>query len=247
MCLEPPTTLPPKFSPRPTTVVHSFCLLLLILLGSPVDIWALGVCAFELMTGTPPFNDDSKELVFGHILARGLLINVLNPHSIFITYFASISMCFFSSCSRADIPWPTGEDGGHFLSSAAVAFIDALLNSDPAARPTAVGLSLSPPPVPLPSSCPSPLLLPRCAYLPRSPTLTSIPLSHRRPAAPGHFCGHGHGQHGGRPRPLCPSALQRYRHRLLRWCQSASLPPCKATFSPSSIFILTSQLLPARS
>eukprot|EP00047_Mylnosiga_fluctuans_P024559 m.163965 g.163965 ORF g.163965 m.163965 type:complete len:463 (+) comp9881_c2_seq5:116-1504(+) len=40
--------------------------------GAPVDMWALGVCAFELMTGTPPFNDETKELVFAHILARDI-------------------------------------------------------------------------------------------------------------------------------------------------------------------------------
>jgi serine/threonine protein kinase len=41
--------------------------------GSPVDLWALGVCAFELMTGLPPFNDETKEKVFEHILSRGAL------------------------------------------------------------------------------------------------------------------------------------------------------------------------------
>eukprot|EP00048_Salpingoeca_helianthica_P020139 m.5014 g.5014 ORF g.5014 m.5014 type:complete len:482 (+) comp4432_c0_seq1:30-1475(+) len=38
--------------------------------GAPVDLWALGVCAFELMTGLPPFNDETKEKVFEHILNR---------------------------------------------------------------------------------------------------------------------------------------------------------------------------------
>lgn len=39
--------------------------------GPSVDLWALGVCAFEFFTGTPPFNDDSIELIFQHILDLG--------------------------------------------------------------------------------------------------------------------------------------------------------------------------------
>jgi serine/threonine protein kinase len=41
--------------------------------GTAVDMWSLGVCAFELMTGIPPFNDETKEKVFQHILDRSEL------------------------------------------------------------------------------------------------------------------------------------------------------------------------------
>ena len=41
--------------------------------GAPVDWWALGVCFYEFLTGIPPFNDDTPELVFEHILDRDLL------------------------------------------------------------------------------------------------------------------------------------------------------------------------------
>ena len=48
-----------------------------ILLGQDynesVDWWAVGVCFYEFLTGIPPFNDDSPELVFEHILDRDLL------------------------------------------------------------------------------------------------------------------------------------------------------------------------------
>lgn len=36
--------------------------------GCAVDLWALGVIAFELLTGIPPFNDETTELVFCHIV-----------------------------------------------------------------------------------------------------------------------------------------------------------------------------------
>lgn len=38
--------------------------------GPPVDWWAFGVCLFELLTGMPPFNADSAEEVFQHIVLR---------------------------------------------------------------------------------------------------------------------------------------------------------------------------------
>ena len=48
-----------------------------ILLGQDynesVDWWAVGVCFYEFLTGIPPFNDDTPELVFEHILDRDLL------------------------------------------------------------------------------------------------------------------------------------------------------------------------------
>lgn len=36
-----------------------------------VDWWALGVCLFEFLTGVPPFNDETPQLVFQNILNRG--------------------------------------------------------------------------------------------------------------------------------------------------------------------------------
>lgn len=36
-----------------------------------VDWWALGVCLFEFLTGVPPFNDETPQLVFQNILSRG--------------------------------------------------------------------------------------------------------------------------------------------------------------------------------
>eukprot|EP01135_Chromosphaera_perkinsii_P003648 Nk52_evm27s250 gene=Nk52_evmTU27s250 len=40
--------------------------------GSATDWWSLGVCLFEFLTGIPPFNDDTEELVFQHILNRDI-------------------------------------------------------------------------------------------------------------------------------------------------------------------------------
>ncbi|XP_024248576.1 serine/threonine-protein kinase greatwall isoform X2 [Oncorhynchus tshawytscha] len=47
-----------------------------LLLGIPhdymVDWWALGVCLFEFLTGVPPFNDETPQLVFQNILNRDI-------------------------------------------------------------------------------------------------------------------------------------------------------------------------------
>ncbi|XP_060086452.1 serine/threonine-protein kinase greatwall-like [Ylistrum balloti] len=40
--------------------------------GSAVDWWALGVCLFEFLTGVPPFNDQTPDLVFQNILNRDI-------------------------------------------------------------------------------------------------------------------------------------------------------------------------------
>ncbi|KAK7098822.1 serine/threonine-protein kinase greatwall-like isoform X2 [Littorina saxatilis] len=40
--------------------------------GPAVDWWALGVCLFEFLTGLPPFNDETPELVFNNILNRAI-------------------------------------------------------------------------------------------------------------------------------------------------------------------------------
>lgn len=48
-----------------------------ILLGrsydASADWWALGICFYEFLTGIPPFNDDTAELVFEHILNHDLV------------------------------------------------------------------------------------------------------------------------------------------------------------------------------
>ncbi|XP_077978773.1 serine/threonine-protein kinase greatwall-like [Glandiceps talaboti] len=40
--------------------------------GPEVDWWALGVCLFEFLTGVPPFNDQTPDLVFQNILNRDI-------------------------------------------------------------------------------------------------------------------------------------------------------------------------------
>ncbi|OWF53020.1 serine/threonine-protein kinase greatwall-like [Mizuhopecten yessoensis] len=40
--------------------------------GPTVDWWALGVCLFEFLTGVPPFNDQTPDLVFQNILNRDI-------------------------------------------------------------------------------------------------------------------------------------------------------------------------------
>ncbi|XP_052802430.1 serine/threonine-protein kinase greatwall-like [Mya arenaria] len=40
--------------------------------GPGVDWWALGICMFEFLTGVPPFNDETPELVFENILKRDI-------------------------------------------------------------------------------------------------------------------------------------------------------------------------------
>ena len=40
--------------------------------GKEVDWWALGACLYEFMTGIPPFNDESPEMVFENILSLNI-------------------------------------------------------------------------------------------------------------------------------------------------------------------------------
>jgi len=35
-----------------------------------VDWWALGVCLYEFLVGSPPFNDETPELIFKNILSE---------------------------------------------------------------------------------------------------------------------------------------------------------------------------------
>ncbi|XP_061661181.1 serine/threonine-protein kinase greatwall isoform X2 [Syngnathoides biaculeatus] len=59
-----------------------------------VDWWALGVCLFEFLTGVPPFNDETPQLVFQNILNRdipwpegeeALSVNARNTVNILLT------------------------------------------------------------------------------------------------------------------------------------------------------------------
>lgn len=47
------------------------CIFAAIVSDFTVDWWALGVCLFEFLTGVPPFNDETPQLVFQNILNRG--------------------------------------------------------------------------------------------------------------------------------------------------------------------------------
>jgi len=38
--------------------------------GPEVDWWALGVCLYEFLVGSPPFNDETPELIFKNILSE---------------------------------------------------------------------------------------------------------------------------------------------------------------------------------
>ncbi len=40
--------------------------------GRAVDMWALGACLYEFMTGIPPFNDETPQKVFDNILNRNI-------------------------------------------------------------------------------------------------------------------------------------------------------------------------------
>ncbi|EDQ89563.1 uncharacterized protein MONBRDRAFT_8114 [Monosiga brevicollis MX1] len=74
---------PTLSSPRPSTPRHHSLkgtpdylapeLLLGTGHGCPVDIWALGVIAYELLNGYPPFNDETKEAVFRRIVRHDML------------------------------------------------------------------------------------------------------------------------------------------------------------------------------
>jgi len=43
-----------------------------VVLGPSVDWWALGIILFELLTGIPPFNDDTADRVFENILTGAI-------------------------------------------------------------------------------------------------------------------------------------------------------------------------------
>lgn len=81
-----------------------------------VDWWALGVCLFEFLTGVPPFNDETPQLVFQNILNRGGFALPFQPSTTKPSKICN-SLSFFSITNTptllstiVDIPWPEGEE-----------------------------------------------------------------------------------------------------------------------------------------
>ncbi|XP_048580412.1 serine/threonine-protein kinase greatwall isoform X2 [Nematostella vectensis] len=92
-----------------------------ILLGhehtEAVDWWAVGVCLYEFLTGLPPFNDETPELVFNHIMERGRPCLPIRPYAAVSVYqhcveikahpfFLSIDWATFDSLPAPFIPNP---------------------------------------------------------------------------------------------------------------------------------------------
>jgi len=75
-----------------------------------VDWWAVGVIGFELLTGIPPFSDDSVEKIFQHIVNREIY------------------------------DWPDGADDTPIVSDKSKLFIDGLLQLDPVRRLGSTGI-----------------------------------------------------------------------------------------------------------
>lgn len=87
-----------------------------------MDWWALGVCLFEFLTGVPPFNDETPQLVFQNILNRGedaenVIRNIKGWMNCFPKPLWMVS----------DIPWPEGPEE---LSADSRNAIDILLTMD---------------------------------------------------------------------------------------------------------------------
>ena len=59
-----------------------------------VDIWAVGVIAYELLNGYPPFNDETKSLVFQHITERDM-----HPPS---EDLSPVAMDFINTCLQLE-------------------------------------------------------------------------------------------------------------------------------------------------
>ncbi|XP_032139666.1 serine/threonine-protein kinase H1 isoform X1 [Sapajus apella] len=91
-----------------------------------VDMWALGVIAYILLSGTMPFEDDNRTRLYRQIL-RGKYSysgeNASRPDSPWLTYILK--------WLQGKQPWPS-------VSNLAKDFIDRLLTVDPGARMTAL-------------------------------------------------------------------------------------------------------------
>lgn len=127
------------------------CLFFALLSDCMVDWWALGVCLFEFLTGVPPFNDETPQLVFQNILNRGgaLFFHTGTPNptnTIYNIYVTNTKYALYSAyqcifCYKkwtgnslitslpklVDIPWPEEEES---LSSNARNAIEILLTMD---------------------------------------------------------------------------------------------------------------------
>ena len=62
----------PDYMPPELLKQSSICML--------SDVWAVGICYFELLTGIPPFNDSSPDAVFENI-KRGKIDWPINEES----------------------------------------------------------------------------------------------------------------------------------------------------------------------
>jgi len=56
-----------------------------------VDWWSLGVCLFEFLTGSPPFTDESPEIIFKNILDHS------KQSAIDYTFIQNITVAYFKS------------------------------------------------------------------------------------------------------------------------------------------------------
>ena len=59
---------------------------ILVFVGAPVDMWALGVCMFEFLTGVPPFSGETAEEVFNNIINRGNALRYKFHHCITVLF-----------------------------------------------------------------------------------------------------------------------------------------------------------------
>lgn len=66
-----------------------------------MDWWSLGVCLYEFLTGVPPFNDDTPELVFSHIMQRGKIFGVVVESCTKYVYEQTAMQCdVLNLCNR---------------------------------------------------------------------------------------------------------------------------------------------------
>ena len=68
-----------------------------------VDWWSVGVCLYEFMTGIPPFNDSTPELVFNNILRQVLLFWRVKLTIFLLRKFPYLSKCRSRCCYKKSI------------------------------------------------------------------------------------------------------------------------------------------------